>query len=109
MNNYFKTGNWFRCKYIYMDTEDYLADSLFYKREIPMRFKGTLSRKDDEYCIVYCSFPKKYETSFLEAMEELKNKMMLLGHLDYESYCEEVIGILEEGQNTDINTDDKKD
>ena len=32
------------------------------------------------------------EGEFLEALEELKNKMLLMGHLDYEKFCEDFFG-----------------
>ena len=34
---------------------------------------------------------------FEEALEELKNKMDLLGHLDYEEYCMNIINSINEG------------
>lgn len=90
---------WFRYYYLYVDTKNYLADSLFYKREIPVRFLETYeayNKDDDEYCIVYCYVSKKYKQRFEEALEELPNKMALYGHLGYDDYCKKFIDSIEE-------------
>ncbi len=94
--HYISFDGWFRYYYLYVDTRDYLADSLFYKREIPVRFLQTYDKPKDEYCIVYCSIRKKYKQQFEEALEELPNKMALCGHLGYDDYCKKFIDSIEE-------------
>ena len=40
---------------------------------------------------VYCKVKKKDHDKFIETLGELKNKMLLMGYSDYESFCEEQI------------------
>ena len=75
--------------------ENYVADSLFYKREIPVWFKDELAKDEDKYRVIFCKIRKKDKEKFEEALEELPNKMELLGHLDYIDYCNNVMKALE--------------
>ena len=80
--------------YMYIDVNrdhDYIADSLFYKRKIPVHFKDEMVRDEDKYRIIFCKIRKKYRKQFEDALEELKNKMHLLGYTDYEEYCERLM------------------
>ena len=88
--NFLFFGGLFRLGYAYVDLnrdKDYAADSLFYKRKIPVRFQDEMARDGDPYRIIFCRIPRKFRKLFEEALEELKTKMSLLGHNDYEDYC----------------------
>lgn len=100
MKHYLCLGGRFNIRYLYFDLnvdEDYVADSLFYKRDIPVKFKTELAKDGDKYRAIFCKVKRKYSKDFEEALQELKNKMALLGHLDYEEYCLNVINQLFEG------------
>ena len=89
--NYISIGGLFSRRYIYVDlnvNSGYAAGSLFYKRQIPVKFKEEMVREGDKYRLITCNIRKKYVKAFMEAMEELKTKMCLLGHNDYEDYCD---------------------
>ena len=77
--------------YGYFDTDDYLADSLFRRFRIPVRFYQEYKHPTNKYRIIICRISRKYEQKFLEAMRELVNKMNLLGNMDYEEFCSEFI------------------
>ena len=97
--NYYSFGGLFFRRYMYVDlnvNSGYAADSLFYKRKIPVKFKDEMMREGDQYRLIFCKIPKRFCRAFEEALEELKTKMCLLGHNDYEEYCESVMKELEE-------------
>jgi hypothetical protein len=93
--NYILFGGLLNLHYAYIDTNDYLADSLFYKRKIPVRFKEEMVRNDTKYKVVFCKIQKKYKKPFEEALEELTTKMCLFGHNDYEEFCKGLINEIE--------------
>ena len=43
-----------------------------------------------------CRVPKRETVRFEEAMEELKNKMLLLGHRDYGKVCSYISSLINE-------------
>lgn len=81
--------------YFFVDTPKYLADQLFIKHKVRVNFKkGEFRRKGDKYVVVECTVRKKDTGRFIAALDELPNKMLLLGYDDYEAYCNEVMGVL---------------
>lgn len=101
--NYISFGGLFSRRYMYVDlnvNSGYAADSLFYKRKIPVKFKDEMMRDGDQYRLIFCKVPKRFRQAFEEALEEMKTKMCLLGHNDYEEYCESVMKELEEADQT---------
>ena len=88
MKNYMKLGKnplsgWEH--YVFVDTEDILAMSLMNRHLVRREIKGVFSLDSGEYRMVSVRVWKKDELRFLQSMEELKGKMLLFGHLDYES------------------------
>ena len=51
-----------------------------------------MEREAEEYRLVALRVLKKDEKLFLQAMEELKGKMLLFGHRDYEPHGGQLIG-----------------
>ncbi|MDO4556138.1 MAG: hypothetical protein Q4B70_13480 [Lachnospiraceae bacterium] len=80
----------FRVPYAYVDHQSFLADSLFMQRKIQVIFKKEMTKKDSQYCIVFCKVRKRDIEKFEDALEELKNKMLLMGYTDYPSVCDEI-------------------
>lgn len=75
--------------YMYVDNNNIdLACSLFTKYDTPVKFIKKYYRRDSKYAIIYCKINKKDNRNFLKALEELPNKMLLLGNTDYEKFCE---------------------
>jgi len=113
MNNeeklYIPLGGWLRLGYAYVDVnpngDRYLADSLFYKRRIPVKFKGEMVRDKDKYQVVFCTIKKKDRKAFEEALDEIPVKMDLLGHLDYRAYCRKLIDNLNLMKSTEKKTE----
>lgn len=97
MKNFLRFKHFLRSKYLYVDTKDYLADSIFCKNKIPVHFShGEYTKEGEEYILVVCSIRNKYKDGFENSLEELKNKMHLMGHTDYEEWCDMFMGQLNE-------------
>lgn len=78
-------------QYMYVDCKNYLADDLFIKNKITVYFEGDFTKDDSDYIFVYCKVKKKDHDKFIETLGELKNKMLIMGYSDYESFCEKQI------------------
>ena len=78
-------------QYMYVDCKNYLADDLFIKNKITVNFEGDFTNDDSDYIFVYCKVKKKDHDKFIEILGELKNKMLIMGYSDYESFCEKQI------------------
>ena len=93
--NFLFLGGHFRLQYAYLDLYNgpgFVADSLFYRRKIPVEFRGEMVKEGVKYCFVRCRIKRKYRQLFEEALAEISCKMSLLGHNDYDAFCEELIG-----------------
>jgi hypothetical protein len=99
MKNYWRMSDFsiFSVPYAYVDHSSYLADQLFVQNKVTMRFKGEMARDDSSYCIIFCRVLKKDVERFEEALERLKDKMLLLGHKDYPDACCEIAKMIDEG------------
>ena len=79
----------FRYQYVcYIDTKGYLADAIFIKHKIRVWFLKDACKPDADYIFVICKVKKGDINAFLEAMQELENKMILLGRSDYQTFCQ---------------------
>lgn len=78
------------CQYCFVDTGEYLADGIFYKNRITVRFGAEFVREGTSYRFIFCKIRKKDRSIFLQSMEELKKKMLLTGNVDYERFCEKI-------------------
>ena len=90
MNYLFLKSGWLFLKYAYVDLigeNGYVADSLFYRHKVPVRFGGVMVKKGEKYRIVLCKIRKKYRKEFEKALAEISNKMYLLGYTDYDAFC----------------------
>ena len=88
--NYVFLGKRFYLHYAYIDTCNYLADSLFNKHDITVRFGEEYHKAGEKYIILFCKIKKKYKAKFERAMLELHNKMLICGHNDYEDFCNDI-------------------
>ena len=89
---YLKSSNFSKYRrYMYVDCKNYLADDLFIKNKITVKFEGDFTKDDSDYIFVYCKVKKKDHDKFIKTLGELKNKMLIIGYSDYESFCEKQI------------------
>ena len=73
--------------FCFVDTNKYLADGIFKRRKINVKLGNEYGRDDSNYVIVFCRAKKKDREEFEAAMEELEQKMLILGHKDYMEFC----------------------
>ena len=74
--------------YAYIDTPDYLADSLFIKHKVSVCCMQEYCHPATEYIVILCKCLKKDSERFCTALEELSNKMLICGHPDYIDFCQ---------------------
>ena len=86
-------GRWKR--YLYLDTEDFLLESLLRRDPVRLKFETCLMKDNENYRLVMMKILKRDETKFLKALEDLPGKMLLCGFRDYESHGEELMNDLE--------------
>lgn len=89
--NYICFGGRWTLRYCYVDCHNYLADALFDKRQIPVRFGDEYRKDNKEYRVIFCKIKRKYKDQFEKALMELPNKMLLYGYKDYEKFCHEAL------------------
>ena len=99
IKNYFKIRKWSMRYdyYAFVDTADYLADSLFIKKRVRVRFGKEMKHPKEAYMVIFCKVLKNDSDRFVEALSELSNKMILCGHADYEAFCKEISQLMEKG------------
>lgn len=68
--------------YLFFDTTPYLADQIFIRHEIRVRFGKEFAKEGSPYRGILCSVRKKDAPVFESCMEELKKAMILCGHAD---------------------------
>lgn len=90
--NYIELGRsrFFRSKqFAYIDTTGFLADRIFIENKVRVKFCGDYKHREKNYVVVICKVKEKDVSIFLQSMAELKNRAILMGNTDYESFCEE--------------------
>ena len=91
--------NWFNlttspslyCRYAYFDLEDHLADSLFERRHVPVRYEREFQNQINGYRLIICKVLPWHRDDFLKALGELPGKMDLLGFSDYQDFCRDYL------------------
>ena len=73
----------------YIDTTGYLADRIFIENKVRVKFCGDYKHREKNYVVVICKVKKKDVPMFLQALKELKNRAILMGNTDYETFCKE--------------------
>ena len=82
--------SWFNDEYCFFDTEDYLANRLFAKYKLKVKFKEELTKPGFPYKICFCKVKKKDSEKFLKCMLELIDLMILNGHTRYKEEIKEL-------------------
>ena len=96
--NYIELGRsrFFRNKqFAYIDTTGYLADRIFIENKVRVKFCGDYKHREKNYVIVICKVKEKDVPMFLQALKELKNRAILMGNTDYETFCKEQIRLMQ--------------
>ena len=82
--------------YIFVDTEEYLADGLFIRHKVTVHFGKKFGKwEDPQYRLILCKVRKRDEARFLAALQELPAKMLLCGYTDYPDACDFIQKIMD--------------
>ena len=81
---------------VYLDTEEHHGIGPLYQHRVRLKYSHEMTRPDEKYCLVFLRVLKKDLEKFIAAMEDLKNKMLICGHTDYETHGGELMDELEE-------------
>ena len=81
--------------YAYFDAKDYMADRLFIKHKVTVKFQQEFCMDGTLHCVIFCRIRKTDEAAFLDALRELPAKMQLCGYSDYAAQCEQIMGKME--------------
>lgn len=73
--------------FVYIDTTGFLADRIFAQNEIKVKFCRDYFHKEKKYVVVMCKVKKKDAPVFLQSMEELESRAIIMGNADYETFC----------------------
>ena len=65
----------FTYSYIFLDCDEYLADQLFIKHNVPVKFGKEYCKNNSRYCVISCKIRKRYEEEFKKALAEMDNKI----------------------------------
>lgn len=84
--------------YIFLDCDEYLADQLFIKHNVPVKFGKEYCKNNSRYCVISCKIRKRYEEEFKKALAEMNNKMILRGYTDYADFCENFNTIIDKAR-----------
>ena len=74
--------------FAFFDDYNNSATSLFFRNKVQIKVRSVARQNGEKYQIVVCDVRKRDVQKFLQTMEELKNKMLLIGNTDYEAFCE---------------------
>ena len=96
MKNYLRLGGLFKLKYLFVDTENYDADSVFYRNKITVWFGEEFIKEHEPYRLISCKIKRKDKERFEKALGEVEVKMNLLGHTDYGDWCDAFMSAFEE-------------
>ncbi len=80
--------SFFRSKFIFVDTEDYLSAKLLKEAGIIVRHVRVMTKKGSPYRLVICKIRRRHEGTFVKVMEELRNRLILLGYTGYDAICD---------------------
>lgn len=84
-----RSRNPFRQNYMYLDVGEYLADRIFIRHDLPVKFfDQEFGRKDSDVRLIHCSIRRKNNEEFEKCMEELCDAAALMGYTDYAAACE---------------------
>lgn len=100
LKNYYKLQNpsFFKFQYVFLDSEDYLADQLFIKYKVTVDFGDEYVKENSPYHVIFCKIRKRDEKKFLDALSEMYDKMLLMGYKDYQEVCDNFIRVVEKNE-----------
>ena len=71
--------------FVFFDTGRHLAVQLFARHGVRVWFDCEVRQRDFPYRTIKCHVKKRDAPKFLDALEDLKNSMLICGNTDYET------------------------
>lgn len=84
-----------RSYYVYVDNRQYLADNIFEKNNIKVKYRKELDYPESDYKIIFVSVSNRKDFLFVKSMCELEEAMINKGYNDYEETCNKIFYNLE--------------
>lgn len=81
--------------YAHLDSQDYQADGLFINHKVRVKFLQEYAKDGFSYRIIFCRIRKRDESSFLEGLRALPDKMLICGYHDYPAQCKQLMTKIE--------------
>jgi len=110
VENYFDMGPSLSGKwkhFVYLDVEELQLASLLNRHQVHAKCEQVMQKENEEYLLIAVKVLKKDEDKFLKALEDLKGKMLLCGHRDYEERAGTLIQELRESLREDLAREGK--
>lgn len=73
--------------FCFFDVKKYLADNLFIRHRVKVFFMEEFHKQGTDFLMIICKVRRCDVGKFQRALEELKNKMLLMGYPDYPEFC----------------------
>lgn len=80
----------FHYRYIFVDTKDYASIRLFADADIGVSHVKEMMKRGSPYRLIVCYIRKKDLDKFQNALEKLRNNVLLMGYRDYDKVCGEL-------------------
>ena len=80
----------FHYRFVFIDTREYVSARIFVEKGIKVSRIREMVRRDSPFRLIICSIRKKDLEKFEQALEIIRNRVLLLGYRDYETICDEL-------------------
>ena len=80
-----KTYNPFKYTYVYLDSNDYISNTIFKKNNMSIKISDIKKKEQTNYFLIICKFWKKDLNKFFKSMNDLQKRLMII---DKDNYCE---------------------
>ncbi len=80
----------FHYRFVFVDTKEYVSARIFVDKGIKVSRIREMERRDSPFRLIICSIRKKDLEKFVQALEVIKNSVLLLGYREYDTICDEL-------------------
>lgn len=77
-------------RFIFLDSLDCSGNAILRWYQLPVKVKAVYLTENENYQFVICDIKKYDVLRFAKAMQELRNKMYILGRKDYDFECQKL-------------------
>ncbi len=94
----------FHYRFIYVDIKDHVSWRVFKACGIRVRSMKEMEKEGSPFRLMVCSIKKKDREKLADALEQLRNSIMLMGYRDYDKMC----GLLKAAEGAIKENDNEK-